>query len=79
MSVTVLDVNDCSPEFTQPSYDVPLREDAPPGSSVIQLTATDPDEGSTVQYSITGGNHKNSFRIDSSGKHWVPWMSMYAD
>ncbi|XP_025891496.1 protocadherin beta-8-like [Nothoprocta perdicaria] len=54
--VTVLDANDNVPAFDQPSYRVSLPEDAPVGTLVIQLNATDLDEGSNgeIEYSFSG-------------------------
>ncbi|XP_072119597.1 protocadherin-8-like [Mobula birostris] len=45
LRVQVLDSNDNSPAFQRSSFTVELREDAPPGSSLLQLEAADPDLG----------------------------------
>lgn len=41
----VLDVNDNAPQFTMKSYIAVAAENVIVGTSVINLTATDPDEG----------------------------------
>uniref|UniRef100_A0A3Q3VWP9 Cadherin domain-containing protein n=1 Tax=Mola mola TaxID=94237 RepID=A0A3Q3VWP9_MOLML len=43
--IQVLDVNDNSPVFTKDAYSATLKENSAPGTSVIQLNATDLDEG----------------------------------
>ncbi|XP_035882724.1 cadherin-23 isoform X2 [Phyllostomus discolor] len=66
--VTVLDVNDNRPIFLQSSYEASVPEDIPEGHSIVQLKATDADEGEfgRVWYRILQGNHGNNFRIDVS-------------
>ncbi|XP_064099968.1 fat-like cadherin-related tumor suppressor homolog isoform X2 [Macrobrachium nipponense] len=64
--VTVLDMNDCSPEFgaaSRLSVDVP--EDLPLGAVVATLRATDRDLGlgGQISYSLLD-SHSNVFRID---------------
>uniref|UniRef100_A0A8B9H2P0 Protocadherin 10 n=1 Tax=Astyanax mexicanus TaxID=7994 RepID=A0A8B9H2P0_ASTMX len=56
--VRVLDSNDNAPVFDQPVYTVNLREDSAPGTLVIQLNATDVDEGTNgeVVYSLSSHN-----------------------
>ncbi|XP_027528435.1 protocadherin alpha-2-like, partial [Neopelma chrysocephalum] len=52
--ISVLDANDNAPQFNQSVYNVHLPEDAKEGMLVIQVNATDPDEGSNrdVKYEI---------------------------
>ncbi|XP_072899309.1 protocadherin-8 [Hemitrygon akajei] len=45
LRVRVLDSNDNGPAFERSSFAVELREDAPPGSLLLQLEAADPDLG----------------------------------
>ncbi|XP_045140672.1 protocadherin alpha-C2 [Echinops telfairi] len=71
ISVRVLDTNDNSPAFDQSTYRVQLREDAPPGTLVVKLNASDPDEGSNGQlrYSLSGytsDRERQLFSIDAS-------------
>nr|XP_026651633.1 cadherin-23 [Zonotrichia albicollis] len=66
--VTVLDVNDNRPIFLQSSYEVSVPEDIPAASSIVQVKATDADEGinGRVWYRIVKGNEHNHFRINPS-------------
>ncbi|XP_072134760.1 cadherin EGF LAG seven-pass G-type receptor 2 isoform X3 [Mobula birostris] len=65
ISITVLDVNDNNPEFTQKLYQIRLNEDAAVGSSVVTVSAIDRDVNSVVTYQISNGNTRNRFSITS--------------
>ncbi|XP_008587228.1 PREDICTED: cadherin EGF LAG seven-pass G-type receptor 1, partial [Galeopterus variegatus] len=65
VSITVLDVNDNDPVFTQPAYELRLNEDAAVGSSVLTLQARDRDANSVITYQLTGGNTRNRFALSS--------------
>ncbi|XP_067898848.1 protocadherin Fat 4 [Heterodontus francisci] len=67
ITVIVLDVNDNTPIFQQLLYEVEISENTLSGIDLIQLTATDLDEGANgqVRYHIAHGNLNNDFRIDS--------------
>ncbi|XP_030315240.1 protocadherin alpha-8-like [Calypte anna] len=54
--ISVLDVNDNAPQFNQSVYSVILPEDAPEGTLVARVCATDPDLGiyGEVIYEIDG-------------------------
>ncbi|KAM8732248.1 protocadherin alpha-7-like [Acanthopagrus schlegelii] len=54
--VNVSDVNDNPPVFTQESYTVQLKENSPPGTTVVQVNATDLDEGSNGEVIYSFGN-----------------------
>ena len=45
IKINILDVNDNAPEFGKPGYKVALFENVPNGTRVIQLNASDLDEG----------------------------------
>uniref|UniRef100_A0AAY4AGR9 Cadherin domain-containing protein n=1 Tax=Denticeps clupeoides TaxID=299321 RepID=A0AAY4AGR9_9TELE len=67
--VRVLDSNDNAPVFDQSVYSVHLRENSPPGTLVLQLNATDMDEGQNgeIVYSLSSHNPprvKDLFSID---------------
>ncbi|XP_018326726.1 cadherin-related tumor suppressor-like [Agrilus planipennis] len=63
--LTVLDVNDNSPEFYPQKYFYPVSEDTKIGSSLLKVTATDLDEGENamITYKIETGS-ENLFSID---------------
>uniref|UniRef100_A0A8D0HIG2 Cadherin EGF LAG seven-pass G-type receptor 1 n=1 Tax=Sphenodon punctatus TaxID=8508 RepID=A0A8D0HIG2_SPHPU len=65
VAITILDVNDNNPTFTEKVYQLRLNEDAAVGSSVLTLTAVDRDVKSVVMYQITSGNTRNRFAITS--------------
>ncbi|XP_032411720.1 protocadherin alpha-8-like [Xiphophorus hellerii] len=54
VSVTVLDINDNRPSFSQDVYQVQIYENVSVGTVVAQVSATDPDEGNNgeIQYII---------------------------
>ncbi|XP_063045462.1 protocadherin alpha-3-like [Engraulis encrasicolus] len=54
--VDVLDVNDNAPLFTEDVYSVTLEENAPIGSTVVKVNATDLDEGSNGEVIYSFGN-----------------------
>ncbi|XP_031655229.1 cadherin-23 [Oncorhynchus kisutch] len=64
--VEVLDVNDNRPIFLQNSYETSILENVPIGSSILQVQATDSDQGENgrVLYRILSGNSKGLFRIN---------------
>ncbi|KAA0709735.1 Protocadherin alpha-3 [Triplophysa tibetana] len=68
--INVEDVNDNMPVFTQSLYKARIRENAPPGTSVVSVYASDSDEGMNgeIMYSIINhddSNIRNAFTIDS--------------
>ncbi|XP_036985754.2 protocadherin Fat 4 isoform X1 [Artibeus jamaicensis] len=63
--IFVNDINDHPPVFAQQVYRVNLSEEAPPGSYVSGVSATDGDSGlnANLRYSIVSGNGLGWFRI----------------
>ncbi|XP_070693471.1 protocadherin alpha-3-like [Pempheris klunzingeri] len=63
--VNVLDINDNAPVFSKDVYSVMLYENAPFGTTVIQVNATDLDEGSNgeVVYSFSNSMHQNILNL----------------
>ncbi|XP_076387964.1 FAT atypical cadherin kugelei isoform X3 [Megachile rotundata] len=68
VSILVLDVNDCPPEFTQDSYNISVSEAAPFGTSVLKVSSRDNDTGinQQVRYAIQNDteNSTDLFHID---------------
>ncbi|KAK3739519.1 hypothetical protein QZH41_016191, partial [Actinostola sp. cb2023] len=68
VTVTVDDVNDNLPKFSQNNYAVSLVENTARNSVVLRLQARDPDDGSNgrVSYAIVSGDTKSAFSINPS-------------
>ena len=61
--VTVIDINDHRPEFTEKTYHVEISENVEKGETVLQLHATDEDEDKKVFYSLHAAQSQESLRI----------------
>ncbi|XP_068182547.1 protocadherin alpha-8-like [Antennarius striatus] len=63
--INVLDVNDNAPVFTEDAYSVMLHENVPVGTTVIQVNATDLDDGlnGEVIYSFSNSMNKNMLKL----------------
>ena len=59
-------VNQYSPVFSVSNTQIIIPEDRPVGSSIIQLSATDRDEGinGMIRYGILGGNQADMFDVN---------------
>ncbi|XP_026556674.1 cadherin-23-like [Pseudonaja textilis] len=51
IEVNVIDINDNPPVFSQATYKTSLKENTPRGTSVLQVKASDSDEGSNAEIS----------------------------
>lgn len=66
--VTVIDINDHRPEFTESTYRVDISENVEEGEKILQLHATDEDEDKKVFYSLHAAQTQASleiFHVDS--------------
>ncbi|XP_078117569.1 protocadherin alpha-8-like [Sander vitreus] len=69
ITVDVLDVNDNMPVFNEDTYSVRLDENAPIGTTIIKVNASDLDKGSNGEIMYSLGKNVNSrirelFRVD---------------
>ncbi|KAF8774671.1 Cadherin-86C like protein [Argiope bruennichi] len=64
--VRLLDANDNIPQFSHDVYNVTLPEDAPVGTTLIKIQATDEDSGSygVVRYTAVNGPIAGNLRLD---------------
>lgn len=65
MEVTVSDVNDNNPEFSQDQYVFSLREHSPVGEALPIVTATDRDIGSNARLTYSLSTGAGQFVVDS--------------
>lgn len=63
--IEVTDINDNIPSMSRPVFYPSVREDAPLGTSVLQLEAWDPDSSSQgkLTFNLTSGNHMGHFIV----------------
>ncbi|XP_032115724.1 protocadherin Fat 2 isoform X4 [Sapajus apella] len=63
--IEVTDANDNPPQMSRAVFYPSIQEDAPVGTSVLQLDASDPDSSSKgkLSFNITSGNHMGFFNI----------------
>ncbi|XP_053734331.1 protocadherin gamma-A5-like isoform X34 [Synchiropus splendidus] len=70
--ITVLDINDNAPVFTQTIYKANVKENSPPGTLITKVSASDADKGSNGDVSYVIGNSMRGisklFRITEEGE-----------
>ena len=74
VNITVFDVNDNTPCFTNATYDVSIPETTKTGSDVIKVSATDRDNQGRLIYKFTSAENRASldlFEIDSESGNCV--------
>ncbi|OCT97077.1 protocadherin-18 [Xenopus laevis] len=69
LKISISDSNDNSPAFEKPSYVVQLPENSPMGTLLLDLNATDPDEGANGKVVYSFSSHvppkiTETFKID---------------
>ncbi|XP_058505691.1 protocadherin gamma-A5-like [Solea solea] len=60
--ITVLDINDNAPVFTQSVYKATVTENSPKGTVVATVTATDADQGSNAKITYSIANRLENIR-----------------
>ncbi len=67
LTIDVLDENDNAPEFTQTNSQIFVNETTQVGKELMRFRATDADLGanSQITFSISSGNRRDAFHIDS--------------
>ncbi|XP_078787949.1 protocadherin-15 isoform X3 [Oryzias latipes] len=70
VNILVIDANDNTPTFTKVSYNVEVFTNMQPGETVLQLTATDADEGlnGLVTYEILAGGQGDFIISNRTGR-----------
>jgi len=71
LPVTVSDENDNPPTFSRAVYTALITENNQPGAKVVQVNATDPDQGENgtiAKYIIVGNADSQVFNIDDHGQ-----------
>ncbi|KAK0149004.1 Protocadherin Fat 3 [Merluccius polli] len=61
--ISVMDNNDNTPVFSQPTYDIAISEDTPPDTEVVQVLASDRDEHHRLSYSLHSAVDPGSLRL----------------
>lgn len=67
VTIIITGENRFSPVFTALSYQVIVPENEPIGSTILIVSATDNDDGPNgmIRYSISGGNERKEFYVDT--------------
>ena len=65
ITINLNDVNEAA-TFVETDLSFRVNENVPAGTAVGTVTATDPDNATTLAYAITGGNLDGAFAIDPS-------------
>lgn len=74
VTITLVDENDNAPQFDKPAYSFFLPENVANGTSVYELRAHDPDEGSNGVVTYSLATDTKDFRLDPvTGRLSVAW------
>ncbi|XP_061685672.1 protocadherin-7 [Syngnathoides biaculeatus] len=76
LRVSITDVNDNSPQFERPTYEAEMAENAPPGTPVLQVRASDRDVGVNGQVEYVFGAATESVRRLLRLDEATGWLSV---
>lgn len=76
LRVSITDVNDNSPQFERATYEAEMAENAPPGTPVLQVRATDRDIGVNGQVEYVFGAATESVRRLLRLDEATGWLSV---
>ncbi|XP_061627314.1 protocadherin-7 [Phyllopteryx taeniolatus] len=76
LRVSITDVNDNSPQFERPTYEAEMAENAPPGTPVLQVRASDRDIGVNGQVEYVFGAATESVRRLLRLDEATGWLSV---
>ncbi|XP_019718083.1 protocadherin-7 [Hippocampus comes] len=76
LRVSITDVNDNSPMFERPTYEAEMAENAPPGTPVLQVRASDRDIGVNGQVEYVFGAATESVRRLLRLDEATGWLSV---
>lgn len=65
VEVEVIDLNDNLPEFEVDFYNISIVENLPNGFSVLQILATDQDQGDNADFSYQLDDKSGAFTLDT--------------
>ena len=72
VNITILDINDNSPSFSDQLYSVSVFEDVSSGMEVLHVSASDFDDGSNAELQFSIADNSIPFTIDSVTGQIVP-------
>ncbi|XP_018326516.1 cadherin-89D [Agrilus planipennis] len=65
VEIEIIDLNDNLPEFERDYYNISIVENLPNGFSVMQITATDQDQGDNAEFSYELEDRSKAFSLNS--------------
>ncbi|XP_040297488.1 protocadherin gamma-B1-like isoform X12 [Bufo bufo] len=76
INIIITDFNDNSPVFTQDVYKVSVRENIPVNSTILQVSASDDDEGINAQITYSISTTVDNILVDSQNGEIRTWGNL---